>query len=66
VQLPATAGDILDMNVSHVVKGAPNDACFEHSVLDTMLPNCNTMLRTAQAHPVVRESTKWEDRKVTH
>jgi hypothetical protein len=66
VQRPARSGDVMDMNISHVVKGEPNDARFQKSIFDTRLPNCNVVLRAAHAKPVVLESTKWEDWKVTH
>ncbi len=66
VQLPPRAGDVMDMNISSVVKGPPQDERFKNSILDTKLPNCNTVLRAAHANPVVRESKRWEDWKVTH
>ena len=66
VQLPSRPGDVLDMNLSHVVKGAPNDSRFERFVLDSRLPNCNAVIRSSHAHPIVHESAKWENWKVTH
>jgi hypothetical protein len=66
VQLPARPGDVMDMNISHVVTGTPNDARFERSVLDVGLPICNDQIPTAFANQVVMESKTHEDWKVTH
>jgi hypothetical protein len=66
VQLPARAGDVMDMNISHVVKGPPTDPRFRFATSDITLPNCNAQQQEAVAHQVVRESTKWEDWKVSH
>jgi hypothetical protein len=66
VQLPARQGDVMDMNISHVVKGTPDDKRFQFSVLDTTLPICNAQIPRAFANQVVRESKTHEDWKVTH
>lgn len=66
VQLPPRPGDVMDMNISNVVKGPPNDPRFLRSILDPTLPNCITVINKAFLNPVVRESTRWEDWKVTH
>ena len=66
VQLPPRPGDVLDMNISHVVNGPPNDPRFRHAILDTKLPNCLNVIDHAFANPVIRESTKWEDWNVSH
>jgi hypothetical protein len=66
VQLPPRTGDVMDMNISHVVKGTPNDVRFQHSVLDTRLPYCNPVHEKAFDNPVVHESKKWEDWEVRH
>jgi hypothetical protein len=66
-QLPARGDDVMDMNISHVVKGPPNDPRFSRSILDTSLPNCVEAIRQAFADSrAVRTSKKWEDWKVTH
>ena len=66
VQLPARPGDLMDMNISHVVNGTPNDPRYERSVLDTTLPICNAQIPEAFNNQVVRESKTHEDWKVTH
>lgn len=66
VQLPAQPGDVMDMNISHVVKGPPTDPRFRLATSDITLPNCNAQQQEAVAHQVVRESAKWEDWKVSH
>lgn len=66
VQLPARPGDVMDMNISHVVNGTPNDARFKFRVLDTMLPICNAQIPKSVQNQVIRESKTHEDWKVTH
>ena len=66
VQLPARPGDVMDMNISHVVNGTPNDARFKFRVLDTMLPICNAQIPKSVKNQVIRESKTHEDWKVTH
>jgi hypothetical protein len=66
VQLPARPGDVMDMNISHVVNGAPNDPHFQFRILDMTLPNCNAQIPGTVKNRVVRESKKHEDWKVTH
>jgi hypothetical protein len=66
VQLPPRPGDVMDMNISHVVNGTPNDPRFQFRVLDTRLPNCNAINAEAFKNQVVRESKTHEDWKVTH
>jgi|GEM_PF-6658390 hypothetical protein len=66
VLLPPRPGDVTDMNISHVVNGPPNDPLFRRSILDTRLPNCLNVVQHAFTHPVVLESTRWEDWKVQH
>ena len=66
VQLPARPGDVMDMNISHVVNGTPNDPRFQLRVLDTTLPICNTLIPGAVKNQVIRESKTHEDWKVTH
>jgi hypothetical protein len=66
VQLPPRPGDVMDMNISHVVIGAPNDRRFETRVLDTTLPICNAQIPRAVNNQVVRESKTHEEWKVTH
>jgi hypothetical protein len=66
VQLPARKGDVMDMHISHVVMGTPNDPRFQSRVLDITLPNCNAQLPQAFKNQVVRESKTHEDWKVTH
>lgn len=66
VQLPARSGDVLDMNISHVVDGVPNDSSIAPHVLDTSLPICNSQIPEAVKKQIVWESTKHEDWKVTH
>ena len=66
VQLPARPGDVMDMNISHVVKGTPNDPLFQFRVLDITLPNCNALIPATVQNQVVRESRKHEDWKVSH
>jgi hypothetical protein len=65
-QAPPRPGDLMDMNISHVVNGAPNDHRFQSVIFDIHLPNCNNLLHEAQHKPVVRESGSWPDWKVTH
>ena len=59
-------GDLMDMNISAVVNGPPNEPRFQSSIFDTTLPNCNDQQFDASDHPVIRESSKWEDWKVSH
>lgn len=66
VQLPAKPGDVMDMNISHVVKGTPNDPRFQLRVLDAMLPICNAQISGAVRNQVIRESKTHVDWKVTH
>jgi hypothetical protein len=66
VQLPPRSGDVMDMNISHVVNGAPTDRRFQSSLLDTTLPICNAQIPEAVSKQVVRESKTHEDWKVTH
>jgi hypothetical protein len=66
VQLPPRRGDVMEMNISHVVTGAPNDARFRRAILDSSLPICNDLLDHARAAPVIHESIKWEDWNVLH
>jgi hypothetical protein len=66
VQLPPRPGDVMDLNISHVVKGTPNDPLFQFRVLDITLPNCNALIPGTVTNQVVRESRKHEDWKVTH
>jgi hypothetical protein len=65
VQLPPQDGDVMDMNITHVVNGTPNDPRFQFKVLDTTLPNCNAQIPLAFKNQVVRESKKHEDWKVS-
>jgi hypothetical protein len=60
------SGDLLDMNISHVVRGQPNDHRFQSRIFDITLPNCNNQIREASNKPVIRESARWEDWKVSH
>ena len=46
--------------------GPPNEPRFQSSIFDTTLPNCNDQQFDASDHPVIRESSKWEDWKVSH
>jgi hypothetical protein len=66
VQLPAKPGDVMDMNISHIVKGAPDDSRFQLGVLDVRLPICNDQIPGAFKNQVIRESKTHEDWKVTH
>jgi hypothetical protein len=66
VQLPPRSGDVLDMNISHVWSGVPNDQRFRSHVLDTRLPICNAQIPGMVANQLVRESTTHEDWKVAH
>jgi hypothetical protein len=66
VQLPAKSGDVMDLNISHVVDGPPNDARFASRVLDLTLPNCNDLIPVAVTKQVVLESKKHEEWKVSH
>jgi hypothetical protein len=63
---PPRPGDLMDMNISHVVRGQPNDSRFQSTFFDLTLPNCNNQLREASDNPVIRESRRWEDWKVSH
>jgi hypothetical protein len=66
VQLPRKSGDVIDMNVSHVVAGGPPDPRFQHFVTDPTLPSCNAVVQAAFAHPLLRASRKWKDWEVRH
>ncbi len=66
VPLPARPGDVMDMNISHVVNGMPDDARFKFRVLDTTLPICNAQIPKSVTNQVIRESKTHEDWKVTH
>jgi hypothetical protein len=66
VQLPARPGDVMDMNISRVVNGMPNDARFKFRVFDTTLPICNAQIPNSVNNQVIRESKTHEDWKVTH
>jgi hypothetical protein len=60
-------GDVLDVNISHVVTGPPNDPRFQNSILDTNLPNCVAVIQEAFAdRRAMHTSKKWEDWDVTH
>ena len=60
-------GDVLDVNISHVVTGPPNDPRFQNSILDTNLPNCVDVIQAAFADKrAMHTSKKWEDWDVTH
>ena len=59
-------GDLMDMNISAVVNGPPNEPRFQSSIFDTTLPNCNDQQFDASDHPVIRKLSKWEDWKVSH
>jgi hypothetical protein len=65
-QAPPRPGDLMDMNISHVVNGAPIDHRFQSVIFDIHLPNCNNQQQDASDKPLVRESKRWEDWKVTH
>ena len=66
VQFPPQSRDFADMNISHVVRGPPNDPLYERHILDTRLPNCLAVIDKAFKHPVIHESTQWEEWKVQH
>ncbi len=66
VQLPTRPGDVMDMNISQVVNGTPNDPRFQFRVLDTSLPICNAQIASAVKNQVIRESKTHEDWKVAH
>ena len=66
VQLPPKAGDVTDMNISHVVNGMLKEPLFKSRILDTTLPICNLQIPKSVANQIVRESKTHEDWKVTH
>jgi hypothetical protein len=63
VKFPARPGDVMDMNISHVVKGTPNNPLFQFRVFDTTLPICNSQIPLSVENQVVREArghADWE------